>query len=1232
MAMESRSTGRIERGLSRVRSRARALLILRASCLVLAAAVLVMVGIGMLDYALRFPGAMRIGFLGALAAGVMLGVIRYVVPAARFKPPLREIALRLERSEAGRSAGLSGVLASGLELDSAAPRTPVESALAKEVATRAAGLWSPRLVGAIITPRVSARAAGVLALAVAIAVAPAFVWPGLVSTAARRVLTPWTDAKWPTRTLIVDATGATVHAADRSLALRGVLVRTNRREGQTRVLAQYRVLTPDGAGGESAGPLQTVVLTSQERVAAAPEGEGGDAALSGELFERLLEPGAMVSAAPTGEATLEYWLRTDDSRTEPTRVLVVRPPSVAGASVRIEPPAYAAEALAALEPERAGATHTLSPPTGGTMPTPLVGSRVTMTIDHSKSIPAPSPGEAGYSGFLRRSLGVDALPDGLQADLSGARWTLSWTLAGPTTFRVSLTDEHGVESTDEAVLSIDAASDAEPLAAVVEPAQDEAVLATAALEIVGEGRDDVAIRDTSLEFVIAKPPVESSGVGAEPGATPAMVTGPDTPSSFTRVNRSVHGLDLATMGVKGGDEVWVTAVATDGYEFAGATHEPARSTPRRLRVITEPEMVEQLRAELQSVRQAAIRLDAEQAELSRAVRSEPPPRDLAERQAALGERIASQRETVQRLVSRTQRNNLSDESLAGLLDDAESFVSGAAGASQEATERIQSAAGRSPGDPEAGAADEQARIEPEEQRQIEEAQDKVRDELGQLVRLLDNGQDAWVARRSVERLLADQRRLLEETMAMAGRTTGRSLDQLSQDERSELERIAERQSEAARQAEGALDELSERSRDLKDADAAQAQAMALATQRGRTSNVGPKLDEAARQISQNQANAASQRQQEAIQTLEEMLEDLDSAERRRDESLRRQLSSIIESIESLIAQQDGQITLLTRARGGGSREGLESGMIRVSQNTLGVVDQITAAGQQMEQVGNMVLAAATAQSNAIAALREPADLEGADTAERLSGARLRDAKAEAERLDKEAAERDAGRKRKELRAAYRDALEQQRDLLGRSTPLAGRELDRRERAGVRQAGEQQDALRAAMDDLRAKTEELADAQVFAFAHDRMHDAMTASAAALREARVDRALIRNQEGSARVLQSLLAALADPKDERDFREETSGGSGSGGQGQGQGSERLIPDLAKLRLLREMQQFVLESTRAAADDPASYTAEDLDALGALQRQLAEQGRALVEQMMQPEQSLPPEGGARPTGEEGP
>lgn len=1213
----------IERGLSRLRTLARLLLVGRGLALVLAAVTVAMVSVGMLDFVLRFPSAFRIVLLAGLGAALGWGFVRFVMPGVRFRPPLHEVALRVERSKAGREAGLEGMLASGLQLAHAEPRTPFERALAAQVAERTSRLWSPKLVGAMLAPRSMATAAGLFAVAVVVAVGPAFIWPGLVTTAARRVLTPWSDARWPTRTEVVDGTNVKVHPADQALALRGVLTRTNRREGQTRVTAQYRVID-DGR----AGPTQTVVLTAQNRVVDVARGsetaEEGSIA-SGELFERLIEPGALVLAGSGGarnETEVEYWLQTEDSRTEATRVLVVRPPSVKGATARLEAPAYARESLAALEPNRADGAQMLAigAEAGATVPSALAGSRVTLTIEHSKPIPSVKPGEAGHSGFVRQALGLETLPDDLEASLNPESWTFAWTLREPTTLRVTLTDQHGLRSADEVVLSFDAVEDAPPTAAVTEPAQDEAVLATAVVPAIGEARDDIAVASVAMDLQVATPPAASAGVGAELTGSPTLVAGPLMPGAPSRVHTASATIELATLNLKEGDEVWLHAIATDGYAFDGVTHEPVRSTPRRLRIISEPQLIEQVRAELQSVRQAAMRLDAEQAEIASAGERVPPPRDLAERQAALGERVATQRETIERLARRAERNNLEDDALDGILGDARSFIGEAATASQRATERIQRAAESQPENP------EQSAIDPSEQQEIAEAQDQVRDELDQLVRLLDNGQDAWVARRSVERLLAEQKRLLQQTMDVAGRTTGRDLASLTPDERTELERIAERQQEAADDAADALDELSERSRDLKDADAAQAQAMAIATQRGRSSNIAPKLEEAAQQLAQNQANAAAQRQQEAIDTLEEMLDDLDSAEQRRDQALRRQLASIIDSLDSLIAQQDGQIALLSRARAGATDgAGLDQGMLRVNQNTLGVIDQITAAGREMEVVGNLTLAAATAQGNAIGALRAPADLESADAAERLSATRLRDAKAEAERIDKEAAERDAGRKRKELRAAYREALEQQMDLLKRSEPLVGRELDRRERAGVRQAGEQQDGLRVAMEDLRAKTEELADAQVFTFAHDRMNQDMLSAATALREAKVDRGVLRRQETAARLLQSLLNALADPKDERDFRDQAGGEEGGGGGGgQGQGNDKLIPDLAKLRLLREMQQYVLESTRAAGDDAQSVTTDDLESMGRLQREIAEQARKLLESMAQPEQALPMEEGS--------
>lgn len=1220
----------IARGLLRLRARARLLLLARAAAILLAGVLVALVVIGLTDFALRTPRAIRATLLLLLIGAMGIGIRRFVVPAWRFRPALREVALRIESTEAGRKAGLTGVLASGLELSDAARRAnnvdPSFTALARSMSERVGSetgrLWSPEIVGAVLSLRQSVRALGLLGLALILAIAPAFVRPDLVSIAAARVLTPWSDARWPTRTEVVDLTGARVHPMGESLPLRAALTRTNRREGQTQVLATYRVVQEGRPG-----PWQTVVLTAQSRrVEVSPSlaspGAAADRAepstrpaRTGELFERLIDPRALIGTTVLpNEFTLEYTLETDDNQTRPTEVLIVAPATIVGATATIEPPAYARPALAALEPDRLLASRPLGSGADerASVPASLVGSRVELEIQLSKPVPAPGPGEAGFSGFVRGALGLERLPDDLEARFEGDRWSLAWTLSEPTTLRVRPVDEHGISSVDEGVYAFDAIADTPPSASITEPAQDEAVLASATVRITGEGRDDIAVASVAIDRQIARPPARSSGVGADVSEAPSVIAGPASASEPARQRTIDTTLELGELSLQPGDEVWLHAIATDAFVLDGQTHEPARSVARRLRIIAQPELVEQLRAELQSIRQAAIRLDAEQSELRRQLDEEPMPRDLAERQAALGDRIATQRETIERLARRAERNNLEDGSLAGLMGDAASFVAEAARSSQSAAQSIQSRAEPRPEDPETLALDEAAREE------IAQAQDDVRDELGQLVQLLDNGQDAWVARRSVERLLAEQRRLLEQTQDLASRTTGRAVDALSQDERTELERIADRQRDAARQAEGALDELSERSRELREIDAAQAQAMALATQRGRSSSVASKLDEASEQISQNQANAAAQRQQEAIQTLEEMLEDLDSADRRRDEALRRQLASIIDSLESLIAQQEAQIALLARGRAGGPQSDLAPGMIRVNQNTLGVLEQIIGAGREMEKVADLTSDAATAQSLAVLSLRAPVNLGEADKQEQTSLVRLRDARAEAERIDKEAAERDAARKRRELRIAYREALEQQTDLARRTEGYEGRELDRRDRAGVRQAGEQQDALRATLALLQSETRELAEARIFAFAHERIDASMAGAAEALRAARVDRTTRRHQETSIRLLQSLMAALEESRDERDFRDQQQGGSEGGGQG-GSGNDQLIQDMAKLKLLREMQGVVLETTRAASNDPGAFSQDELVSLGRLQRELAEQGRTLLEEMSRAAGGMP-------------
>jgi hypothetical protein len=96
----------------------------------------------------------------------------------------------------------------------------------------------------------------------------------------------------------------------------------------------------------------------------------------------------------------------------------------------------------------------------------------------------------------------------------------------------------------------------------------------------------------------------------------------------------------------------------------------------------------------------------------------------------------------------------------------------------------------------------------------------------------------------------------------------------------------------------------------------------------------------------------------------------------------------------------------------------------------------------------------------------------------------------------------------------------------------------------------------------------------------------------------------------VLRSLVEALSQSPDEKDFREAQGGNSGGGGQNGG--PRPIIPPIAELKLLRAMQQDTALRTRALAEAQKPDEAE-LDEVGSVQRDLAKQGTALIKKLSQ-------------------
>ncbi len=1236
----ARSHASVAALLMKVRGRARALLVARGVAWVISAAVIALLVGGMLDYFLRSPWWLRAVGLGGAVIALAWAIGRLVLPAVVFRPSLTEIALRVERGEAGRRAGVTDRLASALELGETGAgeeRSAWSRAMAGPVMDAAASGAKSIPVSSVLATGPTVRAGAAMALCAVMALGVLSAWPGLAATGLARMLWPWGSAEWPKRTQIADVTGVTVHPLGSALALRAALLKSERGPESTRITAWYRLIE-DGA----AGPRRTVVLTAQNRVVPVLNATG-DAETPGEgvLFERLLEPtglrpggagagGSAGCAAAETRLEIEYGLESEDDWTPEARIALVEPPAVIGATLTATPPVYAGAAESATRVIELGAGAD-----DRRAPAPLLsGSRVTLAVTLNKPVPGPAT-ESDTIAWTLASFGPAAarlLEDaGAAANVraEGATWTLVWTLRDAAELAVRPVDEFGIAAVEEAAFRIDALKDNPPTAVVLTPEEDQAVLATASVEIVGEGRDDVGLKDVVLERAVAR------RAGGSPGAQPEPI---EAYSAFesTRVDevpadaaaggagvrsaRASGTLDLSGLTLQPGDEVWVTVLASDAYELNGERHDPVRSSPRKLRILTREELLERIWSELGQARRTALRLDADQTAAGEqaAAPGEEGARRAERAQAAISERLARQGEELARIARRMEQNGLSDAALRDTVQQAREALRGAGEKSVQASKSLGEAAraqGERPDDAQAGKP---------EREQAQSEQQEVRDELSRLIDLLDRGEDTFASRRALDRLLRAQKDLEERTGEAGRETAGKPSEQLTPEQREKLEQLAAEQRAAAEQLEDAVRKMGEREQKLRSNDPAAAEALARASRRAEREQVSQRMNQAAQSVEENRTGQAQQQQQQASQAIEQMLQDIDRAQSERDQVLRRLLASLLETLDGLIARQEDNLRALDQAMPTGALAGLDGPMAELHRATLGAVDLAAGGPREVQPLAETIGEAAEAQARAIGELRAtPVKGEEARASEQASLDKLIEAREKAGKIDEQAEERENERQRTELRKAYQEALEQQLEIKASTEGLAGEAATRRTRAAARALGEEQKTLRTTLDDLRKSTQDIGAAKTFEFAHRRLDGLMTAAETALGEGTADAGVVRSQASAARVLKAMVDALdSSKKQNKPFRQ---GESGGGGGGSGSGSSPLLPPAAEVRLLREMQIEAAEATRTAGEAAGANTAEAAAAARDLQRELAQQAQDLLQRLKE-EPKMEPTPGAAP------
>lgn len=1223
----------VAKALERLRAKARRRLVAQKFAGIAGFATLAVFILALADYFVRLPMPVRVGHW-VIGITVLAWAFRtFVLPAARFRPSLTDVALRVEASTEGVRRGLTGWLASALELSQSDQHTPNAQALSQNVVREAAQRFRG-LDPSVLLRHSAAAQRGMLLLVLALlpVLGAAAFEPNLSRIGVLRTLWPFANTVWPKRSAVLDATQIVAHPTTAALPMRAALMRGPGGFGaEEDVALHYRVLV-DGQPPRTGEAL----LTPQSRTIEVGDANVGGV-LQGELYERLIEPAGLLGAGgDVQQGQLEYWFSTRDDITTPARILLLQPPRIISAQATVTLPPYATATPGTL-------THgeqalTVRAGEGDAIGPVLAGSRVRLDLSLSRPVPTPTQSLNLSSEEARAfvmAVFAGAVPKDSTATLDGTHWSIEWTSTESARLVISPIDEHAIRAADDVIIRVNSVADRAPTVAVIEPARDEDVLASAVIDATTEAKDDVALDWTSLARQIRRAPADSAGapadaVGSEEEVARIDVSKADA-SSKPELARTNTTMELGPLALKPGDEVWLTGIAADrlGFDAAGVKREPTRSVPRKLRIISEAKLAEQVRAELQTLRQAAIRLEGEQAEINKqtqALQSLPqddPKREqksgeLTQAQRGVRERTEPQRTLVRQLADRIDRNAMSDADLRQTLKQSAEALDAAEAAAKQAGDDLAAAQSSTKAQDQAAA-----------EQQLQQAQDRqreVRDELSKLIERLDRGQDGWATRQSVQRLLDEQQRLSQQTREAGQRNAGQEVSKLDAQQKAELEQIASRQEDLARKAADAMDAMSKRGEQLAKSDPGQASALARAQEEARQQQLQDTMRRAGDQAKRNQTGEANQLQQQAEKTLQQMLKQLDDADKRRDEALQRMLVQLADSIGRLVTEQRTQLTALAAAeKGDRPMDKLSDAMVALAQNTGALADSIS-ENQQMRSVEELLTAAAESQSAAVVALRaSPVDTFEADAAERASLQKLLDAEAEAKKKSSQADQRENDRKREELAQAYREALTTQNALKADADAFVGKEISRRDRATLRAISEKQEELRGVMAQLRDKTDELKEAKMFAYAHTRYDRVAEAAAKGLAEPRADVGVQRDLNSAIGVLRSLAASLEEAKKNKDFR-DGAGGQQPGGQGQGQGGQQppMLPPLTELRLLRMMQDDAVARTRDASTSGADDVLRDA---ATLQRDLSDQGTLLLQKLREQQGGEAPPGTPSPS-----
>ncbi|MCL6503608.1 MAG: hypothetical protein K6T86_13070 [Pirellulales bacterium] len=1189
----------LQNRLAGLRRGARLLLLIHALSWLIVAGMGAALVLGVLDYWIRYtdPGMRWLSSLCLAAAVVYAG--RYLVRAVAARLSDLELALRVER----RFPELRDRLSSAVQFLGRPVEDPLagSAALRARVISQATAELEPLDLRAVLAPRPVYRVAAAALLVLLLALGTLLAWPQTCKLALQRLLLPGSSACWPRKN---------------NLALRKVVRRV--------ALGQaFEVEVYDTQG--AALPDEVFIYYRYDDA----EVPGSRSASAGEHGKVVKEPMRFVNNTLLARKEpvlrpFSYRIEGGDHRTMPWIRLEV-----------VEPPAVERLRLTLTYPEYPGWPNTQGE---GPRLRALVGTRVAVrgwtTKPISKAALCTEDGQRIEGRVLGKGYQfVAPLPggEGLVVRRSGSWW-------------VELIDRERLSSGNEPRYELQAVPDEPPAAEIHSPEATLYVTPQASVPVRVSARDDLALRQLQLQ--LARSDRTEAGEAVLPlYAGPQHVPPPPgtggTASAWLPDDQGDSAsaemqLELAPLELPAGTEVTLVAVAFD-YR-----HQQGTSAPRKLMVVTLTELEDRL-----AQRQAGIL-----AELARLLRLQRESRahltdlslqwekvpevvrqdvdhlqsaELAQQSVERGlispsEGVAAQ---VESLLADLKHNQIDSPDAQRHLERLREAIAGLAANELPEISRALTAAFKRAGELAEAASQPDEKPAPPDQRllaEIESAgrhQQQVVEVLEQLVAELSEWDNYRRFHRDIAQLRRDQQALAQTVAELARATQGRQRGELAPQQLAELEKLAARQLELARELERIQQNMDQAAQDLQESDPLSAANVADALDFARRGDLSGSMRRSGRQVQENQVAQAVKAQAQLDEQLREMQDILAN---RRDQELQRLVKKLREAEDQLAAMREEQAGLrkkLRQAADESDDQARRRELERLAREERRLQQEAARLARTLRRLAAQRAARRMADAAArLAASGEQGEQGNAEQAGQQAEAAERDLEQAMQELRRERQQAEADLAEEQL-ARLEDGLRGIRDrqaqlieetrLYHQAATADG--LTPAQQESVRVLGRQQQFLR---DETHAWAERLAAARSFELALTSAAGAMERAATLLRNLELGQDTQAAESRALARLDQILQALApdQPPQPREGEQPEQQGE-PGQQGENQPSPQQgdgIRSVAELKLLKLLQDDLNARTRELAEalrdvpHPNPAQQQELAELSAEQGRLAD------------------------------